>query len=191
MPQVGISHGGRTRTVVPESKGSAELNSCLQSVHCRLAAWHIQALCAGRDITCICNIIRVWISVLHGYALPGLGDQHTLACNILTDLNSGRMKTDRSHFTVMAYRMMLGGVVAEVVCAFAPENFKMALLDSILDPTKSHVDGFRSALFDGFVGDSDGGRVVNLNGRWRLLVAEFFEHVSDGLGVSAVILVAR
>ena len=91
---------------------------------------------------------------MDGYALPGLGDRHTLACNILTDLNSGRMKTDRSHFAVMAHRMMFGGVVAEVVCAFAPENFKMSLLDSIVDPIKSHVDGFRAALFEGFVGDS-------------------------------------
>jgi hypothetical protein len=36
------------------------------------------------------------------------------------------------------------------------------LADAILDPIETHVHGFGSFLFDCFVGEADGGRVVGL-----------------------------
>ena len=65
---------------------------------------------------------------------------------------------------------MLGVVVANVSDARLPVDEELTLSCAIAYPVKSHIDRFRSFLFDGVVGEAVGGRVVNLDWRGRLWV---------------------
>ena len=42
---------------------------------------------------------------------------------------------------------MLGKVVPMVFFARAPDNLALAMLDTVLEPVKAHVNGFGAALF--------------------------------------------
>ena len=52
---------------------------------------------------------------------------------------------------MMRDRVMLGVVIAKVSIARLPINKDFFLEGPILDPIKTHVDGFRPFLFDGVV----------------------------------------
>ena len=58
---------------------------------------------------------------------------------------------------------MLGKVVPMVGFAWAPDNLVLALLDTVLDSVKTHVDGFGAALLDDAVEDPLGTFVVSVN----------------------------
>ena len=53
---------------------------------------------------------------------------------------------------MMRDRVMLGVVIAKISIARLPINKDFFLEGPILDPIKTHVDGFRPFLFDGAVG---------------------------------------
>ena len=53
-------------------------------------------------------------------------------------------------------RMVLGGVVGQIVGATAPVDEELALGDVVFDPVEAHVDGFSAALFDSVVGNAGG-----------------------------------
>ena len=82
--------------------------------------------------------------------------------------------------------MVLGVVVPKIDVAWSVVDKELLLGLSILDPVEAHVDGFGSFLFDGFVGESDGGGVVDLHGGGRLGMTHFDECRSDGDGFLAV-----
>jgi hypothetical protein len=48
----------------------------------------------------------------------------------------------RAHQFMMGWGMVRGKVVGEIVFTDTPVNYKLALLDSVADPVKAHVDGF-------------------------------------------------
>ena len=71
--------------------------------------------------------------------------------------------------------MVFGEVVSAIGVAFVPENFKLALADSIADPIESHVDGFGPFLFYGVGGDAAGGIIVGGHRGGGLWMAHFLE----------------
>ena len=49
---------------------------------------------------------------------------------------------------------VFGEVVGEIVGTFRPINIKLALVNSILNPIESHVDGLGESLFDLLVSEA-------------------------------------
>ena len=66
------------------------------------------------------------------------------------------MQNDRTHVLVMVDGVMFCVVVTHVVGPWGPKNVKLFLVDSVLDPIESHVNGFGSDLFALTVGNCDG-----------------------------------
>ena len=56
----------------------------------------------------------------------------------------------------------------------------------VADLVETHVDGFRALFFNGVVGKSDGGLVVNLHGHGGLGVAKLAEKCADGGGFLSI-----
>jgi hypothetical protein len=54
-------------------------------------------------------------------------------------------------------------------------NYELALLDSVADPIKAHVYGFRETLFDRFIGDASCACIVGLDGCGSLWMYHLFE----------------
>ena len=61
-------------------------------------------------------------------------------------------------------------LVAQVSDARLPVDEELTLDCAIMYPIKTHVNRFRSFLFDGVVGEAVGGRVVYLDWSGRLWV---------------------
>ena len=78
-------------------------------------------------------------------------------------------------------------VIGKVFVARAPVYAKLTLLDSIADPVKAHVDGFRATLLNCVIDDSSSTGIVNLDGGWWLRPTKFFESSSDGHGVLGMV----
>ena len=70
---------------------------------------------------------------------------------------------------------MLRKIICQVVGSTAPVDEKLALVDTVADPIKAHVDGFRAALLDSVVGNPSGTGIVCLDGSGVLRVAHVFE----------------
>jgi hypothetical protein len=88
---------------------------------------------------------------------------------------------------MMCGRMMLGEIVCQICEAGSPVNNKLFLLDAVFNPVETHVNGFRTSLLDGFVGNSGGTSVIGLNrGRW-LNVAKFVESDPESGSVLGVV----
>ena len=66
--------------------------------------------------------------------------------------------------------MIFGVVVAKVSDARLPVDEELTLACAITYPIKTHVDRFRSFLFDGVVGEAVCGRVVDWYWSGRLWV---------------------
>ena len=77
----------------------------------------------------------------------------------------------RSDMTMVGRRVVLAVVVTQVATAWAPVDVEHALLCSILDPVKIHVNGFGSSLFHGTIGKAVGCSIVHLDGSGGLGVA--------------------
>ena len=59
---------------------------------------------------------------------------------------------------MMSCRMMFRQIVGQLVLATSnPINSELIAVDPVLNPIKSHVDGFGSSLFDGVVGNTGSG----------------------------------
>ena len=68
---------------------------------------------------------------------------------------------------------MHGEVVSEVVAAFAPMDDVLVLGYAVLDPIKTHVHGFGTALLDGVIDDARCARIVSLFWHGSLRVSKF------------------
>ena len=90
------------------------------------------------------------------------------------------MKVEWSHLAVVGWRMVLGEIIGEIISALLPMDAKLALSDTIAYPIESHVNGPRSALFDGVVGNSIGDCIVSLDWGGWLGPSHFFEGGSNG-----------
>ena len=71
--------------------------------------------------------------------------------------------------------MVLCEIVGSVSAAPFPIDMELALPDSIFNPIKSHVHGFGSFLFDGFVGDAVRDLVVGDHWSGWLRMSKFGE----------------
>ena len=71
--------------------------------------------------------------------------------------------------------MVLAGVVGTIVLARFPINMKLALLNTVLDPVESHVNGLRAALFDAIGSQAITGAVVSFNRGGGLGMSQFDE----------------
>ena len=61
----------------------------------------------------------------------------------------------------------LGEEVSDVVRTFYPFDGELALLNSVANPVKTHIDGFGLVSFGGAIGDADGtGVVAEYDGGW-------------------------
>ena len=85
------------------------------------------------------------------------------------------MQINGAHENVITGRMMFCEVIGKVLGAFAPIDLELFLLDSVLNPVETHINGFGAALFDGFVGDTGSGGVVDNNAGGWLGMSQFFE----------------
>ena len=75
---------------------------------------------------------------------------------------------------------MFGEVIGEVTFSFGPVDFEFALVDTVLDPVKSHVHGFGAFDFGGVVGEAFGGGVVgDESGGAGLHMAELGEDLAN------------
>jgi hypothetical protein len=88
---------------------------------------------------------------------------------------------------MMGGRLMLGEIVGQIREAGLPVNDKLFLLDAVFNPVETHVNGFRTALLDGFVGNTRGTGVIGLDGcRW-LSVAKFVESDPESGSVLGIV----
>jgi hypothetical protein len=87
---------------------------------------------------------------------------------------------------VMGWGMIFCEIFCDSVGAFTPMYDELALFDTIAYPIGTHVDGFLSALFDSFVGDTGRTRIVYLNWRDFLVVAYFDESGAEWYAVSCI-----
>ena len=63
------------------------------------------------------------------------------------------------HGLVMLDREVFGKVIGKVLAAEFPEDTELVLMDTVLQPIESHVNGFGAALFYCVITNA-GGRVV-------------------------------
>ena len=87
----------------------------------------------------------------------------------------GFFEVDGPDFPVMSGAMMLGEVVGPIFITRGPVNFELALFHSVLEPIKSHVNGFAVLLFYSSIDYAIGGGVISFDWCWRLRMAQFFE----------------
>lgn len=74
------------------------------------------------------------------------------------------MNVAGSEEAVVGRGVMLGEIIGIVVGAFAPVDNKVALVDAIFDPIKSHVHGLGATLAYCVIYDASGACVIGLNG---------------------------
>ena len=86
----------------------------------------------------------------------------------------------------MSRRVMLCVIVVNIGYDGFPLDEELAAAGMVADPLEEHVDGFGALLFDGVIGKSDRGLVVDLHGCGGLGVAEFPEQCADGGGFLSI-----
>ena len=127
-----------------------------------------------------------------GQTERGITDQHTLTrlgnsggiASVVAELfpifvglgRAGFMEAQRALFSVMRGWVVLGSVVSKVASARFPFDDELSLLDAVLEPVETHVDGFRAALFDSLVEDAPRDTVVGGHRSGRLWPA----HLPEG-----------
>ena len=99
----------------------------------------------------------------------------------------GDFEIHRAHCAMMARRMVLGMIVAEVLLARSPVDKKLSLSDAIANPVETHIHGFGAFLLDCVVGKSRRRGVVGLHGCGWLRVSKFGEGDADGYGFLAIV----
>lgn len=84
--------------------------------------------------------------------------------------------------------MVLGEVITMVGFAAAPSDSNLSLVDSVLNPIETHVDGLGALDFGASVGKAVGGRVVCGDWCWvELWSTEFQENLTEVDGFLAVV----
>jgi hypothetical protein len=80
--------------------------------------------------------------------------------------------------------MMFCKIIRKIVCAFLSVDDELPLLDPVVDPEETHVGGFGTLLFDGFVINYGNACAVSLDGCGRLGVSHFYEWCAQWDGVA-------
>ena len=80
----------------------------------------------------------------------------------------------------MGRRIMLGELFAKVGPIGSPVHEELILVFPILDPIEVHVDSFGALLFNGVVGKSFGGGVVDTDRSWWLGIPQFGQGCTNG-----------
>ena len=75
--------------------------------------------------------------------------------------------------------MVLGEIAGEIGVSYFPEDDNLALVDMILNPVESHVDGFGEELLDIIVGNTGSGGVVGGEGGGELWVSHFVYVIAE------------
>ena len=81
---------------------------------------------------------------------------------------------------------MLRVVVGEVATARLPLDDELAVLDAILEPVETHVDGLGALLFDSVVEDASGDAVVSCDDSGRLGPTHLVESGPKGNGALGI-----
>ncbi len=105
--------------------------------------------------------------------------QHTLSLSFA-------VQVDGPHLPVVYCRMVLTEVVCQVGGAWAPVDVVLALVNTILEPIKTHVDGLGASLLDGSGEDALRREVVGLQGCGGLIMAEVLEYLAQWAGLLGV-----
>lgn len=87
----------------------------------------------------------------------------------------------------MQWSMVLAKVVCEVGCPWLPVHVEHALINAVSEPVKSHIDCFRSLLFDGVVQDTLRALVIRLDRCSGLWVAEEDEGLAEWTRILCVV----
>ena len=81
---------------------------------------------------------------------------------------------------------MLGEIVGQVYGALAPEDFELALVDSVSNPIVVHIHHFHVPLFNSVVGNASSYAVVHDDDGRGLWVPHLSKGGSNGAGFFAV-----
>lgn len=93
------------------------------------------------------------------------------------------MQISGPHAFVMGRGMMLREVVGKVELAWRPEDGVLILINAILKPIETHVNGLGTSLLDSVTEDALGTCIVCLNGGGWLWVAKVNESLADWAAV--------
>jgi hypothetical protein len=88
---------------------------------------------------------------------------------------------------VVFQRMVFTEVVGKIVGSFFPMDSEVALMDTVSDPAKTHVDHFGAALLHCVVDDAGGTRVVGLDWSGRMWPAYFDEHIAKDATILGIV----
>jgi hypothetical protein len=95
------------------------------------------------------------------------------------------MKSYQSNHLMMRGWMMFGEVISLVERSIFPEDVKLLLVNSVVNPIKMHAGGFGVFLFDSVIGNASSGAVISLDGCGWLRMPKFFKCNADGAGFFA------
>ena len=84
------------------------------------------------------------------------------------------MEVCGAHVYVVVGRVVFCVVVGQVGCSRPPVDIELALLDPVLQPVESHVDGLGAFLFNGVCQDTMACGIVGLEWCGWLWMAEFY-----------------
>ena len=70
------------------------------------------------------------------------------------------MKVAIAHDFVVPRRMVFGKIIRHVQFSFAPDDLKMVLVDPILEPMESHIEGFGEFWTDRSIEDACSSGIV-------------------------------
>ena len=96
------------------------------------------------------------------------------------------MQVGGSHPAMMSWGVVLGVIVSKVGGTRFPVDMVLALLDSVLEPVESHVNGFGATLLDCVVEDAVGTGIVNLERGGWLGMSKLEEGLPDGNSVLGI-----
>ena len=71
------------------------------------------------------------------------------------------VKVYGADFSMMGGQEVLGEIVSQVYGTLAPEDFELALVDSVLNPIVAHIHHFHVPLFNGVIGNAGSHAVVH------------------------------
>ena len=90
------------------------------------------------------------------------------------------MEVQGAHIAVMGDWVMLGVVITHVATAGFPEDHKLPIVNAVLQPIETHVNGFGALLFDCAIDNPTRHTVVSGEGSGGLGMAHFTEGGADG-----------
>jgi len=96
------------------------------------------------------------------------------------------MEAQSARAPVNGRSKVLRVVVGKIANARLPLDDELAILDAIMEPIETHVNGFRAFLFNSSIEDATGDTVVSCDDSDRLGPSHFMESLPEwdsGLGI--------